>query len=65
LRIEVLPESGQTRLNVYFESAQVATILNPFQAQGTIEFVGGTGLSVDEVELFFNPLETDTIDINP
>jgi hypothetical protein len=65
LRLELSPEAGQTRFNVYFESALISSVLNPVHSQGSRGFSGVGGLEVDEVELFFNPLETDTIDINP
>jgi phage tail-like protein len=64
LRLELSPESGQTRFNVYFESVLLASLLNPMHAQGTVAFASSVGMEVDEAELFFNPLETDTLDIN-
>jgi hypothetical protein len=63
IRVEASPESGQTRIRVYFESVEISNVLNPTHTQGSIGVGHSAGgfVIVDEVELFFNPLQTDTI----
>lgn len=68
IRAEAVPEAGQTRIRVFWESELAFDVLDASHAQGSIgtgrAVGGGTSMELDEVELFFNPLETDTIDIN-
>lgn len=67
VRVEAIPEAGQVRIRVYWESAQAFSILDFSHAQGSIgvgHAASGT-VELNETELFFNPLETDMVDINP
>lgn len=66
VRMEVMPESGQTRIRVFWEANPVFNVLDPTHAQGAIGFASLTGEDFDiaDVEVFFNPLEEDVIDIN-
>lgn len=65
LRVEVIPETTQTRIKVYFDACQAFSLTDSTHVQGSVGFLSGSGtLEIDEVELFFNPLETDEIDIN-
>lgn len=68
IRVEALPEAGQTRIKVYFEALQIMSHLDPSHSQGAIGIghadFANDFVALDEVELFFNPLESDTISIN-
>lgn len=66
IRVEVMPEAGQTRIRVFWEANPVFSVLDPTHAQGSIGFasLAGEAFDVSDVEVFFNPLEADIIDIN-
>lgn len=65
LRVEATPEGSATRIKVYFDANQAFSLSDSTHVQGSVGLLSGSGLlEVDEVELFFNPLETDEIDIN-
>lgn len=66
VRVEAIPESGQTRIRVYFDAVQIFDTIDPNHVEGTIGVGTSASGSVDlhEAEVFFNPIETDTIDIN-
>lgn len=68
IRIEAIPESSSTRIKVYFEAVNVINTTDDSHTQGTIGFGHADGASdfavLSEVEMFFNPCESDTISIN-
>lgn len=66
IRLELIPEAGETRIRVYWEANQVFSVQDPTHAQGSIGFesLSGQDFDISDVELFFNPLEEDFIDIN-
>lgn len=66
IRVEAIPESGQTRIRVYFDANLAIDVLDASHVEGSIGIGHGSSGSVDlaETELFFNPLQSDTIDIN-
>lgn len=68
IRVEAIPEGAQTRIKIYFEALQIMSYLDSSHSQGTVgighEDSANDFVVLDEVELFFNPLESDTISIN-
>lgn len=66
IRMEVLPDAGQTRIRVYWDANKAFEVVDPTHAQGSVGFASlpGGDFEVADVEVFFNPLEEDIIDIN-
>lgn len=68
-RVEATPEGNSTHIKVYFESVAIIDTTDATLFQGTIGIghTNDTGAFVvlDEAELFFNPLQSITIGINP
>lgn len=66
IRVTAVPENGQTRIQVFFDAMLAVSELDPTHAEGSIGIGHLTNGSVvlSEAEIFFNPLESDTIDIN-
>lgn len=66
IRVEAVPESGSTRIRVYFEAEQIIDELDATHVEGSIGIGHDTSgdVTLDEVEMFFNPLQVDEIDIN-
>ena len=68
IRVEAIPEAGSTRIRVYFDANLIIDVLDASHVQGSIGVAkeGGAGhfVVLAEAELFFNPLASDTIDIN-
>lgn len=62
----LLPDSNVNDIKVYFEADMIMHDIDGANTQGTIGIghaAGGT-VSLSEVEMFFNPMKTDFIDIN-
>jgi phage tail-like protein len=66
VRVSLVPEAGATRITVFLDGNLVISVLDAGHTKGTVGFPGlfsSTTMEVSEVEMFFNPLETDFIDI--
>lgn len=66
IRVEATPEAGSTRIKVYLDAGMVIDVLDGSHAAGTLGFLSNTNeiATLDELEMFFNPLQGDFIDIN-
>ncbi len=67
LRVSIVPEGASNRIVVWLDGNFIASVLDATHSEGSIAVVGlySTGpIEVDEVEMFFNPLQEDVIDIN-
>jgi len=66
IRVEIIPESTYNVIRVYFDTLQVIDTNDSSHSSGSLG-VGqttGTQIELSEVEMFFNPMENDTVDIN-
>jgi phage tail-like protein len=68
LRAAFVPEGGQTRITVWLDGNFVLTVLDGAHTKGSIALPGvfmpaPYAFEVAEVEMFFNPLDEDFIDI--
>lgn len=65
LRVELVPEGGATRIRVSIDGIQVLNVTHNAHAAGSIGVAGQysptTSIDVDEVEMFFNPLNEDEV----
>lgn len=67
LRIVLVPEGATNRIRCWLDGNFIASVTNAAHSQGSIAIAGSlsSGITeVDEVEVFFNPLAQDVIDIN-
>jgi len=66
VRVAFLPEGGATRITVWLDANEVLSATDSSHNRGTIALSGqySSGpIEVSEVEMFFNPLEADVVDI--
>lgn len=66
VRVEIIPESTYNIIRLYIDAVQIVDTTDSSHASGSLG-VGqttGTEIELSELEMFFNPMETDTIDIN-
>lgn len=66
VRVAFVPENAQTRITVWLDGNFIISVVDGSHAQGTIALPGvySSGDTViAEVEMFFNPLEEDFVDI--
>lgn len=65
IRVSVSPEAGSTRCTVFFDGELILTALDGAHLLGTIAISKQAGatdtVELDEVELYFNPLESDVL----
>jgi phage tail-like protein len=65
IRVEVVPEGSNNQIRVFLDSELQIEAVDGSHAEGTLGVLHtpGATLEMDELEMFFNPLVTDTIDI--
>lgn len=65
IRILVTPEAATSRIVLFWDSNLATQVTDTDHTEGAIGLASTTGaLECDEVEMFFNPADEDTIDIN-
>jgi P2-related tail formation protein len=67
MRVELFPEVSVTRMRIYIDNVLIVNLTDGSHAQGALGFStlgSGDVLIVREVEMFFNPMVSDVVDIN-
>jgi hypothetical protein len=66
LRVDVVPEGGGNRIRVYVDGDLKINTTDAAHSKGTLAVFhnAGVGVEVDEIEMWLNPLETETVGIN-
>ena len=66
IRVEVVPEGGATRVRAYLDGDLLIDATDSDHTAGRISLFHDSGISAefDEIEMFLNPLDVDTVDIN-
>lgn len=67
LRVSLVPEAGATQITVWLDGNFALSALDATHAHGSVGLVGlysaAAPMGVSDVELFFNPMQEDFIDI--
>lgn len=65
IRVVVATEPPGTRIAVYFDGNDAFNLNDTTHVEGSIGFLSSSGaFEIDDIEMYFNPLTSDYIDIN-